>query len=201
MVHGRRARHVANVETAVTEPSTQVSVFPIQKKALIETASRDERVSPTSMHAPDNQSTTTLEAPVRTASSTTTLRRATARNGQGAKRARTTEKPRQHVRITACASCTLPSGSRIRGPTTAQDGSASSTDRNVDSAPEINRQSGLISSSSVAAGGLIDRPAESNVCWVANQRGCGNVSTTAALSSLEALSTTTASHGTLAQSR
>ena len=45
MVHGRRARHVANVETAVTEPSTQVSVFPIQKSAHRNRQSRRTRLA------------------------------------------------------------------------------------------------------------------------------------------------------------
>ena len=46
--------------------------------------------------------------------------------------------------------CTAPSGSRIRGPTTAHDGSASSTARSVATAPGTSRQSGFISSSSGA---------------------------------------------------
>jgi hypothetical protein len=105
VVHGRRARHVANVETAVTKPSTQVSVFPIQKEALVETAGREKRVS-MHEHACARQ-------PVDDDARSTCANRiidhdVTTRYGEkwqpGAKNACATEETRQHVRIAACAS-------------------------------------------------------------------------------------------------
>ena len=94
--------------------------------------------------------------------------------------------------------CTDPSGLRIRGPTIAQSGCASRTLRRVATAPATSLQSGFMMSTSgavdAASPWLTPREKPTFAVFCTSCTIGAKLATDAPLPSLEALSTTNASH-------
>ncbi len=203
LVHRACARHVSNVVTTAAQPATQVRIFPIQEEALVESASGEERI-PAHQQACTRQP---IHDDARRATSHRRLRRrrcagrreetASGREAHQCDRTDRSACPDRRARFPARRRPDRESAVRRLHTT----GSASSTARSVDVAPadqptvRVQQQQ---QRRPRRGDRLIDRTTESDVAGVANERGLRKRSPRpTALPSVEALSTTTASHGIL----